>query len=47
VLNLAIDPSGQRVAVAYTDNIVSILDAQTLKLIAEVKTGDLEKVDLS
>jgi hypothetical protein len=55
VVDLAIDPSGQRVAVAYSglsfgrnmhNNIVSILDAQTLKPIAEAKTGDPEQVAL-
>jgi WD40 repeat protein len=46
VVDLAMDPSGQRVAVAYSNNTVSILDAQTLKPIAEAKTGDLEKVAL-
>jgi hypothetical protein len=46
VVDAAIEPSGHRVAIAYSDNTVSILDAQTLKPIAVANTGDLEQVNL-
>ena len=44
---LAIDPSGQHVAVGYEDEPrVSILDAKTLAPLAKAQTGDLANGDL-
>jgi WD40 repeat protein len=46
--NVAIDPSGSRIAVGYYDETpVSILDARTLVPLAKAQTGDVRNGDFS
>ena len=46
--NVAIDPSGQRVAIGYYDQpLVSILDEKALAPLAKAQTGDIKSGDLT